>query len=100
MKIFNFKNKIYGRILTKISNYIKKNKFKKILIKNFEKIKLSGNKKKKKNIIYHTNFPGGLKKKNFFKEYIKNKNYIFKSLKGMLPKNSLFKKKINKIIIK
>lgn len=93
--ILNFKGKIYGRFISSLVFYIQICK-EKIIIKNFYKFKLTGKKKNKKYIIYHSGYPGGLKKKLFYKEYKRNKKVFFNSLKRMLPK-VLFKKIFKRI---
>ncbi|MGX7582469.1 uL13 family ribosomal protein [Candidatus Vidania fulgoroideorum] len=98
MKI-NFDGYIYGRKICEIINYLKIYKNKRIIIKNYKKTLFSGKKKNKKLIIYHTGYPGGLKKKKFFNEFVKNKKNFLKSIKGMLPKNSFSKRILKRIII-
>ncbi|MCM0158320.1 50S ribosomal protein L13 [endosymbiont of Metamasius hemipterus] len=68
-----------------------------IIIINSKNIILTGNKKNNKKYYKHTGYIGNLKT-IFFKDLInKNPNkIIYNSIKGMLPKNKLFKKIINK----
>ena len=61
-----------------------------VIVKNAEKIKLTGNKLKQKLYIRHTGYPGG--QKSLTAEQILSKNpsiLIEKAVKGMLPKNKL-----------
>ena len=61
-----------------------------VIVKNAEKIKLTGNKLKQKLYIRHTGYPGG--QKSLTAEQILSKNpskLIEKAVRGMLPKNKL-----------
>ncbi|MGX7576849.1 hypothetical protein ACT2CI_00100 [Candidatus Vidania fulgoroideorum] len=84
--IFDFKKNSYGRIISSISSYLIKKVFLKkkinLKLKNLKKINF------KKNIVKHTGYPGGLRVKNFFS----NKKNVFNSIRGMLPKNKIYKK--------
>ena len=61
-----------------------------VIVKNAEKIKLTGNKLKQKLYLRHTGYPGG--QKSLTAEQILSKNpskLIEKAVRGMLPKNKL-----------
>ena len=61
-----------------------------VIVKNAEKIKLTGNKLKQKLYIRHTGYPGG--QKSLTAEQILSKNpsiLIEKAVRGMLPKSKL-----------
>ena len=64
-----------------------------IIIINIESIYISGNKEKQKMYYRHSGRPGGLKTENFksLKSRLPEK-ILEKSIKGMLPKNSLGRK--------
>ncbi|WP_320415116.1 50S ribosomal protein L13 [Candidatus Nardonella dryophthoridicola] len=101
------KNEILGRLSSKVSlllqgknniNYLPNiDNGDYIIIINSKNIILTGNKKNNKKYYKHTGYIGNLKT-IFFKDLInKNPNkIIYNSIKGMLPKNKLFKKIINK----
>ena len=61
-----------------------------VIVKNAEKIKLSGNKWKEKIYIRHTGYPGGQKSLTAEQIFSKNPSLLIeKAVKGMLPKNKL-----------
>lgn len=61
-----------------------------VIVKNAEKIKLSGNKWKQKTYIRHTGYPGGQKSLTAEQLFSKNPSFLVeKAVKGMLPKNKL-----------
>ena len=61
-----------------------------VIVKNAEKIKLSGNKWKQKTYIRHTGYPGGQKSLTAEQIFSKNPSVLVeKAVKGMLPKNKL-----------
>ncbi|MGX7586133.1 uL13 family ribosomal protein [Candidatus Vidania fulgoroideorum] len=74
-------------------------KMRNIYFYNIKKTILTGNKKKNKFFYRHTGYLGGLKKINYYKEFIYNKEIIKNSLKKMLSKNFLFNKIKKKIKI-
>lgn len=72
----------------------------KVIIINARKIKLSGNKWNNKKYITYSGYPGGQKIIPLLKIYNKNpKILIQKSIKGMLPKNSLGREIFNNLYI-
>ncbi len=98
--LFNAKNKILGRLSTKIVFYLSgKNKFEYfpylnigdyVIVINSSKILVTGNKFKKKIYYYHSGYVGGLKSFNFKDMLIRDSRRIIRqSVKGMLPKNRL-----------
>ncbi len=61
-----------------------------VIVKNANKIKLSGNKWKEKVYIRHTGFPGGQKSLTAKQIFSKNPSILIeKAVRGMLPKNKL-----------
>lgn len=98
--IINAYKKTLGRLSTKIVHFLLgKNKViynsylnigDHIIVINAAQIKLTGNKLIQKLYYYHTGYPGGLRKTTLFEMMKKNpEKVIKKSVKGMLPKNSL-----------
>jgi large subunit ribosomal protein L13 len=61
-----------------------------VIVKNAEKIKLTGKKWKEKNYIRYTGYPGGKKLLNAEQIFSKNPSILIeKAVRGMLPKNKL-----------
>lgn len=61
-----------------------------IIVVNVDKVKVSGNKAKKKMYYSHSGFPGGLKETNFEKLLASKPEEVFhRAVKGMLPKGPL-----------
>ena len=61
-----------------------------VIVKNAEKIKLTGNKWKQKVYLRHTGYPGGQKSLTAEQVFSKNPSTIIeKAVRGMLPKNKL-----------
>ena len=61
-----------------------------VIVKNAEKIKLTGNKWKQKVYLRHTGYPGGQKSLTAEQIFSKNPSTIIeKAVRGMLPKNKL-----------
>ena len=97
-----------GRLSVKIANILRgKNKpeytpnsdvgdF--VVLINASKIEVSGKKSEIKIYYRHSGYPGGIKKISFKDQLEKNPEKIIKdAVKGMLPKNRLNKKIINKL---
>ena len=102
------KDKILGRLATEIAILLQgKNKpdfapHKEIegfvIIKNADKIKVTGNKAQQKIYYHHTGFMGGLKEIPFKKVFKRDPNEILrKAVFGMLPKNKLRAKRIKRL---
>ena len=61
-----------------------------VVIVNAEKIAVSGNKRTGKFVYRHSGYPGGLKRRSFTEMLATQpERLIEKSIKGMLPKNTL-----------
>ena len=69
-----------------------------VVLINAERIEISGNKSKDKIYFKHTGYPGNLKEINFQDLLNKDPEKVFRNaVKGMLPKNRLNRKIINKL---
>lgn len=71
-----------------------------VVIKNIEKLKITGKKMEQKKYFRHSGYPGGLKEiplKKLFKE--KPAEVLKKAVWGMLPKNKLRAKRIKRLKI-
>lgn len=69
-----------------------------VIVINADKVKLTGKKLENKEYIYHTGYPGGLKRVSYevmMKE--KPEKVIELAVKGMLPKNRLGRKMFKKL---
>jgi large subunit ribosomal protein L13 len=109
--LIDAENEILGRLASKIA-YILMGKHKAeyypgmdlgdyIIIINSEKVRLTGDKYKKKIYYRHSGYMGGLKKESFMDKMRKNKSreILYDAIKGMLPKNKLGRKMIKKLKI-
>lgn len=69
-----------------------------VVIKNIDKIVLTGNKKEGKFYYHHTGYPGGLKEVSY-KKVIENNSgeALKKAVYGMIPKNKLRKERIKRL---
>jgi large subunit ribosomal protein L13 len=101
--IIDAENQTLGRLSTKVAQilqgktkinfYSSLNASIYVIIINIEKIYISGNKGKQKLYYRHSGRPGGLKIETFKSLKIRLPERILeKSIKGMLPKNSLGRK--------
>ena len=69
-----------------------------VVLINAERIEISGNKSKDKIYFKHTGYPGNLKEINFQDLLNKDPEKVLRTaVKGMLPKNRLNRKIINKL---
>ena len=69
-----------------------------VVLINAERIEISGNKSKDKIYFKHTGYPGNLKEINFQDLLNKDPEIVLRNaVKGMLPKNRLNRKIINKL---
>jgi large subunit ribosomal protein L13 len=101
-------NKILGRLAVEVANLLRgKNKpdfvpyadrGDEVVVINTGKIKVTGQKLKKKIYYQHSGYPGGLKEISLEKALGKDsREVIRKAVYGMLPKNKLRDKMINKL---
>jgi large subunit ribosomal protein L13 len=71
-----------------------------VIIINADKVRLSGKKASSKIYFTHSGYPGGAKSFTFEKMMVKNPVKVVRlAVAGMLPKNKLGKKMINKLKI-
>ena len=69
-----------------------------VVLINAERVEISGNKSKDKIYFKHTGYPGNLKEINFQDLLNKDPEKVWRNaVKGMLPKNRLNRKIINKL---
>lgn len=69
-----------------------------VIIVNAEKVRFTGAKLERKEVIHHTSFPGGLKRKSLRHAMDENPVKVVKAaIWGMLPKNSLGRKMFKKL---
>jgi len=69
-----------------------------VVVVNADKIKVTGNKTTDKMYYHHTGFPGGIKSASFEQMLEKSPEKVIKlAVKGMLPKNKLSRKVIEKL---
>lgn len=69
-----------------------------VIVKNVEKMKITGKKGEKKKYYWHSGYAGGLKEKVLKEMLRKNPQWVLKeAVLGMLPKNRLRKKIIKRL---
>lgn len=104
-------NKVLGRVAAEIAVLLRgKNKpdfvpYKDmgdfVVVKNVDKIRLTGKKAEQKIYYHHTGYLGGLKKLPFKKLFETNPDKVFKkAVFGMLPKNKLRTEQIKRLKFK
>lgn len=102
------KNKTLGRLASKIAILLQgkhKENFDPakdmgdfVVVKNVEKMKISGQKLEKKKYYRHSGFLGGLREIKMKEIFQKNPEKILKmAVSGMLPKNRLRKKRLKRL---
>ncbi|MBU1255504.1 50S ribosomal protein L13 [Patescibacteria group bacterium] len=101
-------DKILGRLAVEIANLLRGkhksdfvpylNKGDDVIVINTDKIRVTGQKLKKKIYYHHSGYPGGIKQINL-EEFLKkdSREVIRKAVYGMLPKNKLRDKVIKKL---
>lgn len=106
--ILNASNFTLGRLVTKIvlllrgknnpnfaPNKLSNNK---VVVYNFNKVKITGNKLKQKIYYRHSGYPGGLKSITLENLFKKNPEKVLRmAVMGMLPKNKLRSKMIKNL---
>ncbi len=108
--IIDAKNKALGRLASQVALILQGKidaKFlprqqgeTKVKIINASQIRFSGKKLKKKQYFWHTGYLGSLKKITLEEFFKKNpKKVILLAIKGMLPKNKLRKKRLQRVEI-
>lgn len=106
--VIDAKDKVLGRLASEIAILLRgkhksdfipnKDMGDFVVVKNVEKMKITGKKIEKKKYIYHTGYLGGLKEiplKKILKE--NPKKVLKKAVFGMLPKNKLRAKQIKRL---
>jgi len=69
-----------------------------VIVKNVDKIKITGKKLEKKKYRYHTGYLGGLKEIPFKKIFQENPSQVLKkAVYGMLPKNKMRDRQIKRL---
>jgi large subunit ribosomal protein L13 len=69
-----------------------------VIVINSDKVRLSGEKEKKKQYWRHSGYPGGIYVRNFKEMKEKDsREIIVKAVKGMLPKNKLGKEALKRL---
>jgi len=107
-QIIDVKGKVLGRIATEIAVLLRgkdkpdfapnKDMGDIIVIKNVDKIKVTGKKYDEKIYYHHTGYLGGLKGEPYKKIFEKNPSEVLrKAVYGMLPKNKLRDKQIKRL---
>ena len=106
--IIDAKDKVLGRLASQIAILLRgkhkadfdptKDSGDFVIVKNVDKVKITGKKLEKKKYFRHTGYLGGLKEiplKKIFKE--NPTNVLKKAVFGMLPKNKLRAKQIKRL---
>jgi large subunit ribosomal protein L13 len=71
-----------------------------IVVVNAEKIQVTGNKLDQKRYYRHSGYPGGLRSRTLREQLERRPTEVIrKAVKGMLPKNRLARKQLNKLKI-
>jgi large subunit ribosomal protein L13 len=69
-----------------------------VVIKNVEKIKITGKKLEQKKYFHHSGYPGGIKEIVMGKLFEKSPSDVFKrTVEGMLPHNKLKREQIKRL---
>jgi large subunit ribosomal protein L13 len=98
--VIDAKDKILGRLASKVANIIRGKESAHytpsvdpksfVIVLNSDQIKISGNKAKDKFYYRHSGYPGGLKSISFEDQMTKDSTQIiFNAVKGMLPSTKL-----------
>ena len=102
------KGNILGRLATKVATLLRgkhkpefmnhKDVGDTVIIKNVDKIVVTGKKRDQKKYRHHSGYIGGLKEETFKEKFEKNPTEVFKkAVYGMLPKNKLRKRFIKRL---
>jgi len=101
-------NKVLGRLATQISLLLQgkdepdfephKDMGGNVVVKNADKIKVTGNKFKQKKYYHHSGYMGGLTETPFKRVFERNPSDVLRrAVSGMLPKNKLRAKRIKRL---
>lgn len=102
------RGKVLGRLATQIADILRgkneatflkhQDKGAKVVVFNTDLLKFTGNKLAQGEFIWHTGYPGGIKRKKISKQMEQDSTQILRrAVLGMLPKNKLQKVFINKL---
>ena len=108
--LIDAKGEILGRLSTKIAKILSgKNEVDFapnvggsdwVVVINSDKVRLSGEKSKKKIYWRHSGYPGGIRNLTFAEMMEKDsRQVILKAVKGMLPKNKLSEKALTRLLV-
>ncbi|MBI4119591.1 MAG: 50S ribosomal protein L13 [Parcubacteria group bacterium] len=108
--IIDAQNKTLGRLASEIALILqgKKNSdFEprsagkdRVFVKNIHKIKVSGRKAEQKIYYRHTGYMGHLKERKYKEVFGRSPAWVLRhAVRGMLPKNSLQDKRLNRLIV-
>ncbi len=103
-------NKILGRLATTIAHLLRgkdlpqfaPNRFpeRKVIVKNADKIKVTGDKMNQKEYAHYSGYPGGLKTLTLEQMFKRNPSRVIeKAVYGMLPKNKLRARMMRQLLI-
>jgi len=103
-------NKILGRLAVEVANLLRGkgkadfvpylDKGDQVIVTNTDRIKVTGQKMKKKIYYHHSGYPGGIKEINLERLMEKDSRQVIKkAVYGMLPKNKLRNKMIKKLTL-
>jgi large subunit ribosomal protein L13 len=106
--VIDAKGKVLGRLATKVATLLRgkhkvdfmnhKDIGDVVIIKNVEKIVVTGKKEEKKKYRHHSGYIGGLKEETYKEVFKKDPSKVFrKAVYGMLPKNRLRRKQIKRL---
>lgn len=107
--IINAENKRFGRVITEIAQILQGKKSPdydprlvgsdRVILKNYKKITVSGNKANQKIYYRHTGYVGHLKKTKFKDAFEKSpEKTIREAVRRMLPKNFIAAKRLKNLI--
>lgn len=103
-------NKILGRLAVEVANLLRGkgkadfvpylDRGDQVIVTNTDRIKVTGQKMKKKIYYHHSGYPGGIKEINLERLMEKDSRQVIKkAVYGMLPKNKLRNKMIKKLTL-
>ncbi len=100
--------KVLGRLATQVADFLRgkkeatflkhQDKGAKVVVFNCDLLKFTGNKIEQNEFVWHTGYPGGIKKKKLSKQMEQDSTQVLRrAVLGMLPKNKLQNVFINKL---
>lgn len=101
--VIDAKNKRLGRLASEIALILqgkRNNGNSRVVVKNIQKISVSGKKAEQKIYYRHTGYLGHLREEKYSDAFLKNPSWVLRhAVRGMLPKNFLRDKILKKLII-